>query len=249
VDLAAHDIALIRAANPSPLTLEGTNTWIVGREPAYVVDPGPLLDDHLEAIIAETDRRGGIAGIALTHDHGDHAEAVGALRARTFNPAVGAASADADVRLGDGSVFGPFTAVAAPGHADDHLVLVAGRAAFTGDAVLGTGSVFVTSRLGEYLDALRRLRAMPLEVLCPGHGPPVWEPARKLDEYVGHRLDRERALQEALAAGLRGEDELLAAAWPDAPSALRPVAMLTMRAHLQKLADEGRLPVGAPDGR
>jgi glyoxylase-like metal-dependent hydrolase (beta-lactamase superfamily II) len=249
MDLAALDIALIRAQNPSPLTLEGTNTWIVGRDPAYVVDPGPLLHDHVEAIIAETDRRGGIGGIALTHDHGDHAEATGALRSRTFNPAVGAASESADIRLGDGSLFGPFTAVAAPGHADDHLVLVAGRAAFTGDAVLGAGSVFVTSRLREYLDALRRLRAMPLEVICPGHGPVVWDPARKLDEYVGHRLDRERALQEALAAGLRGEDELLDAAWPDAPSALRPVAMLTMRAHLQKLADEGRLPDGAPDGR
>jgi glyoxylase-like metal-dependent hydrolase (beta-lactamase superfamily II) len=249
VDLAAHDIALIRAANPSLLTLEGTNTWIVGTEPAYVVDPGPLLEEHLAAIIAETDRRGGIGGIALTHGHRDHAEAVAALRARTFNPAVGAAGAEADVRLGDGDVFGPFTAVAAPGHADDHLVLVAGRAAFTGDAVLGTGSVFVTSRLGEYLDALRRLRAMPLDVLCPGHGPPVWDPARKLDEYVGHRLDRERRLMEALDVGLRGEDELLAAAWSDAPSALRPVSLLTMRAHLQKLADEGRLPAGAPDGR
>ena len=116
-----------------------------------------------------------------------------------------------------------------------------------GDAVLGTGSVFVApgpGSLAGYLAALRRLRALPLELLCPGHGPPVDDPAAKLDEYLAHRLDRERRLLDALARGLRSEDELLDNVWDDAPTALRFAAGVTLRAHLEKLSEEGRLPAG-----
>jgi glyoxylase-like metal-dependent hydrolase (beta-lactamase superfamily II) len=108
--------------------------------------------------------------------------------------------------------------------------------------VLGQGSVFVTGRLREYLAALERLRGLGLAVLCPGHGPPVWDPDAKLGEYLAHRAERERKLLAALDAGARTEDELLDAAWADAPAALRPAAALTLRAHAGKLADEGRLP-------
>lgn len=244
-DLAAFDVVRLLAPNPSPLSLSGTNTWVCGRDPAYVIDPGPLVDSHLDAIVAETDARGGIAGIALTHDHLDHSEAVEALRARTFQPAVGAAGAAADVVLGDGDRFGPLTAVVTAGHAPDHLAFVLGPVCFTGDTVLGEGSVFVGGAPGAmsaYLDGLRRLRALPLEVLCPGHGPPVWDPAGRLDEYVAHRLDRERRLVEALDHGLRTEGDLLDAVWDDAPAVLRPAAAVTLAAHLDKLRDEGRLP-------
>jgi len=146
------------------------------------------------------------------------------------------------VALADGEAFGPLRAIAVPGHADDHLVFVAGGACFTGDAVLGHGSVFVTGRLGAYLDALERLRAMDLEVICPGHGPPVWDPAGKLGEYLDHRREREEKLLAALGAGLRDRDQLLDAAWADAPPALRPAAAQTLDAHLEKLREEGRLP-------
>ena len=244
-DLARLDIARIRADNPGPYTLSGTNTWIVGRDPAYVVDPGPLLPAHLDAIVAETDRRGGIAGIALTHDHFDHAEAVPALRERTFAPAVAAAREFADVVLGDGGRFGPLTAVATPGHSPDHLAFAFESACFTGDAVLGEGSVFVGDAPGAmvgYFAGLARLRALRSSVLCPGHGPPIWDPAAKLDEYRAHRLDRERRVLEALARGARSESELLDAAWDEIPSPLRPAAAMTLRAHLDKLRAEGRLP-------
>jgi glyoxylase-like metal-dependent hydrolase (beta-lactamase superfamily II) len=164
------------------------------------------------------------------------------LRERLGNPPIAAARHPADVRLTDGSSFGPLRAVAVPGHADDHLAFVAGRACFTGDAVLGEGSVFVTGRLGAYLEALERLRALELEVICPGHGPPVWDPDAKLGEYLSHRRDRERKLLAALDAGLRSRDELLDAAWADAPGALRPAAAATLSAHLEKLREEGRLP-------
>jgi len=241
-ELAEHGIARLRADNPSPYTLDGTNTWVIGRDPAWVVDPGPALDAHLDAVAAEVGARGGAGGIALTHDHEDHAEGVAALRERLGGPPVAAARFPGDVEIADGDEFGPLRAVSIPGHADDHLAFVAGAAAFTGDAVLGHGSVFVTNRLGEYLAALERLRGLGLALLCPGHGPPVWDPEAKLGEYLAHRAERERMLLAALEAGARTQDELLDAAWPDAPAALRGAAALTLRAHAAKLADEGRLP-------
>ncbi len=90
-DLADHDIARLRADNPSPYTFDGTNTWVIGRDPAWVVDPGPALDAHLDAVAAEVASRGGAGGIALTHDHDDHAEGVAALRVRLGGPPVAAA--------------------------------------------------------------------------------------------------------------------------------------------------------------
>jgi glyoxylase-like metal-dependent hydrolase (beta-lactamase superfamily II) len=242
-DLAGHGIARLRADNPSPYTLDGTNTWVVGRDPAWVVDPGPALGEHLDAVAEEVARRGGAGGIALTHDHSDHSEGVDGLRERVGEVPV-AAARGADVTLAGGDAFGPLRAVAIPGHADDHLAFVAGAACFTGDAVLGQGSVFVTSRLREYLAALERLRELELAVLCPGHGPPVWDPDAKLSEYISHRAEREAKLLAALDAGLRTRDELLDAAWADAPPALRGAAGMTLDAHLGKLREEGRLPAG-----
>ena len=236
-DLGDHDVALVRADTPSPLTLTGTNTWVVGRGGAWVVDPGPALDAHLDAVAAEVDARGGGAGIAVTHDHADHVEGLDALRERLGDVPVVSARAGA----ADGDVAGPLRVLALPGHSDDHLAFVAGRAAFVGDAVLGEGSVFVSADLAAYLDALRRLRDLDLAVLCPGHGPPIWDVQAKLDAYLDHRLDRERRLLAALERGLRSEDELLDAAWEDAPPELRPFAAISLRAHLEKLRAEGRV--------
>jgi glyoxylase-like metal-dependent hydrolase (beta-lactamase superfamily II) len=234
VDLAAHGIELVRADNPGPLTLSGTNTWIVGR---WVVDPGPALDAHLDAVAAAVGARGGTEGIALTHDHADHVEGVDGLLARVGGdvPVVSARGGAVD-----GDVAGPLRVLALPGHSDDHLAFVAGRAAFTGDAVLGEGSVFVASQLAAYLQGLRALRALDLDVLCPGHGPPVWDVTAKLDGYLEHRAERERLLVSALERGLRTEDELLDAAWGDAPAELRQFALLSLHAHLEKLRLEGR---------
>jgi glyoxylase-like metal-dependent hydrolase (beta-lactamase superfamily II) len=232
-------ITRVLAPNPSPLTLGGTNTWVVGRDPAWVVDPGPAIESHLEAVAGEVAARGGAGGIALTHDHADHSEAVPALRERLGGVPLGSFDS-----VRDGATFGPFTVLAVPGHADDHLVFVAGRAAFTGDAVLGEGSVFVSGRLREYLDGLKRLRALDLERIYPGHGGEVTDPAAKLDEYLAHRAERERKLLAALEAGVTDEDALLDAAWDDAPAAVRPFAAITLRAHLEKLREEGRLTTG-----
>src|SRR5947209_8376265 len=100
LELPGHDLVGIRAPNPGPFTLSGTNSWIVGREPAWLVDPGPALEGHVAALSAELERRGGLGGIALTHDHADHTEAVSAVRRRYPSAPVAAARGKVDMRLG-----------------------------------------------------------------------------------------------------------------------------------------------------
>lgn len=235
----------MRADNPGPLTLSGTNTWLVGRDPCWIVDPGPALPAHVDAVLAEAARRGGVGGIALTHDHGDHADAAPEVRDGAGGAPVAAGRwSGADVTLRDGDTFGPLIVVATGGHAPDHLAFVAGEVCFTGDAVLAASSVFVApdpGALRTYLDALRALRALGLTLLCPGHGSYITDPAATLDGYVDHRLDRERRLVAALDDGLRGIDELLDRVWDDAPASLRIAAAATLAAHLDKLEEEGRL--------
>ncbi len=226
-DVPEFDVVRVRADNPSPLTLDGTNTWVLGRDPAWVVDPGPALPSHCDTIVDVVAARGGAGGIVLTHSHGDHSGGAAALAAALRAP------------LG---VPGPLETVPLPGHSDDHVVFIWRDVCCTGDAVLGEGSVFVAGDMAGYLDGLRALRERDLRLICPGHGPPVHDPAAKLDEYLAHRLDREARLVAALADGVRGDEALLDRVWDDAPPYLRPAAALTLHAHLRKLTAEARLP-------
>ncbi|MEA2346374.1 MAG: hypothetical protein QOG62_161 [Thermoleophilaceae bacterium] len=231
-------VVQVKADNPGVFSLDGTNTYVVGG--SWVVDPGPLLEDHLKAVLEVID--GKLDGIVLTHSHSDHSEAAPELSERCGGAAIHTPS--------DGEQVGPFTAMATPGHSADHACLLMGGVCFTGDTVLGTGSVFVqpgNGALAAYLASLRRLRALELDWLCPGHGPIVSDAPGKLDEYIAHRLDREARLLTAIDSGLRTTDDLLDAVWVDAPPALRMGAAITLAAHLEKLRDEGRLPAGVED--
>ena len=227
-----NGVIRVRAGNPSPLTLDGTNTYVAG---GWVIDPGPDDPAHLDAVAAH----GPFEGIVLTHSHYDHAEGAPALAARAGVEVV---------QPRGGERVGPFDAIATPGHSPDHVALLFGRVLFAGDTVLGTGSVFVGGDEGSmaaYLDSLRRLRELDLEAILPGHGPAVWEPRTKLEEYIEHRLERERLVVEALSSGATTRDELLDRAWSDvdfeAAPYLRFAAGLTLDAHLDKLSAEGRL--------
>ena len=251
IQLDPHDAVGIRAANPGPLTLEGTNTWIVGRGEVWVIDPGPELDEHIEAVADEVSARGRFAGIALTHSHGDHSDALSGLTSR-LGPAP-VVAADESLQAGGarhpavaGARHGELEVVELPGHSRDHVVFVIGSTvAFTGDALFANSSVFITPTPGAmagYLGGLQRLVELDLDVIAPGHGAVIHNPTERLNEQIEHRLDRERRLVEAIEHGRTTVDELLDSVWSDVPEPLRPAAAVTLAAHLGKLADEGRLP-------
>ena len=204
---APEGVVRVRADNPSAMTLDGTNTYVLG---GWVVDPGPDDPAHVDAVFEAA--AGAIEGIVLTHGHADHSGAAPALAERAGGLEVQHPSGDERA--------GPFEAIATPGHSADSVCLIAGRTCFTGDTVLGQGSVFISpgeGSLAAYLQSLERLRERDLDVLCPGHGPYVWDPRAKLTEYIEHRLERERKLVAALDSGARSEDELL-----DAPGTTSP---------------------------
>ena len=220
------------------MTLEGTSTYIYGEGPCRVIDPGPDEPSHLEAVRAAAEERGGAAEVILTHSHGDHAAGAGRLGVPIVVPS-------------EGEERGGLRALATPGHAEDHVsLLTADGVCFSGDLVLGEGSTIVPpdgGSLASYLESLRRLQREPIDLICPGHGPWITDPAAKLDEYVEHRLMRERRLLAALDRGERSRAALLAEAWSDVPEELRAAAAFAMEAHLQKLEAEGRLPAGLTD--
>jgi glyoxylase-like metal-dependent hydrolase (beta-lactamase superfamily II) len=221
------------APNPGPMTLEGTNTYLYGSDPCTVIDPGPDVESHAAAIRTAAEERGGIGLVLLTHSHADHAAGAERLDAEAILPA-------------DGEEHAGLRAIATPGHAADHVCFLTGDGVcFSGDLVLGLGSTFVPPEggsLAAYMDSLRRLQAEPIELICPGHGPWITEPATKLAEYVEHREMRERRLLAALERGQRSREALLAEVWNDVPDEVRPVAAIVMDAHLDKLEAEGRLP-------
>lgn len=227
------EIGRIIAPNPGPMTLEGTNTYLYGSEPCAVIDPGPDIEAHLDAIRATAEKRGGIGLVLLTHNHGDHADGAGRLGAEVVQP-------------GDGEEHHGLRAVATPGHAPDHVCLITvDGVCFSGDLVLGTGSTFVPpdgGSLAAYMDSLRRMQAETIELIAPGHGPWITDPTAKLAEYVEHREMRERRLLAALERGERSRAALLDEAWSDVPPELREAAAMVMDAHLDKLEAEGRLP-------
>ncbi len=226
------------------MTGEGTNTYLYGADPCVVIDPGPDGEEHLEKVRAAAEERGGVGMVLLTHTHGDHAD--GAERLAEMAAAGSASRWPPVVLPADGEEHGGLRAVATPGHAVDHVCfLTADGVCFSGDLVLGEGSTFVPpdgGSLTAYMDSLRRIQAESLELICPGHGPWITDPAAKLAEYVEHREMRERRLLAALDRGERSREALLAEAWSDVPDQIRPAAALVMEAHLQKLAAEGRLP-------
>ena len=221
------------APNPGPMTLEGTNTYLYGADPCVAIDPGSEDEGHLEAIRVAAGERGGIGLVLLTHSHGDHTAGADRLGAEVLLP-------------GGGEEHGGLRVLATPGHAADHVCFLSdGGVCFSGDLVLGLGSTIVPpgdGALAAFMDSLRRLQAEQIELIAPGHGPWVTDPAAKLAEYVEHREMRERRLLAALERGERSRAALLAEAWDDVPIELLPMAAMAMEAHLEKLEAEGRLP-------
>ena len=243
------------APNPSPMTLDGTNTWVIaepGSAATVVIDPGPDDEGHLSRVLAAAiaeDRR--VASILLTHGHPDHAEGAARLAELSGAPIQ---AADPARRLGtdgfaDGDVITAagceLRVVATPGHSRDSvsLLLPADGALFTGDTVLGRGTTVIArdGNLGDYLRSLEQLRELAedaeLRLLLPGHGPTLTGPIGVLDYYLAHRAERLDQVRSALAAGARTPAEIVAMIYTDVDRSVWPAAEWSVRAQLDYLAE------------
>ncbi|MBB6346551.1 MAG: fold metallo-hydrolase [Nonomuraea muscovyensis] len=238
----------VLAPNPSPMTLDGTNTWIIGTRDAVVVDPGPDDERHLRRL---TDHLGGrrVTHILLTHGHHDHSGA-----ARRFAELVGAPVRALDPRhrlgeegLGDGDVVTvdgiEIHVHATPGHSFDSLCfwLPADRAMLTGDTVLGRGTTVIApdGHLADYLRSLDRLRSLAESLdavaLLPGHGPVLADPIGALDGYLTHRRQRLDQIRAALRQGARTPREIVEIVYAEVDEKLWPAAEMSVRAQLDYL--------------
>jgi glyoxylase-like metal-dependent hydrolase (beta-lactamase superfamily II) len=253
-------VTRVLAPNPSGMTLDGTNTYVVGAPgsgQAVVVDPGPDDPRHLaavEAALAARDAR--CVAVLVTHHHVDHAE--GALPwGAHFDAQV--AAADADVAGPRGRVLAPgeqlglagttIGVVATPGHTRDHLAFrLESGAVLVGDHVLGRGTSVVTHPEGDvvaYLESLRRVHDLGPSALYCGHGPELTEdPGAVLEFYLAHRAYREHQLLTALDAGPQTVDDLVAVVYAEVPRGLWPAAAQSTQATLAKLSAEGRVEPG-----
>ncbi len=231
--------------NPSPMTLEGTNTWVLrapGEERCVVVDPGEDDPEHLGAVAAQ----GPVALVLLTHRHADHAGG-----ARRFAELTGAPVRALDPSLvlgsealGDGEVVAAagveLRVVATPGHTSDSVSFLldgpgAPTAVLTGDTVLGRGTTVVAHPdgvLAAYLASLERLQELEGLTVLPGHGPELPDAAAAATAYLEHRQARLEQVRAAVAAGARTPRAVVEAVYADVDRALWPAAELSVRAQL-----------------
>lgn len=238
------------APNPGPMTLDGTRTFIVGRERPAVIDPGPLHPAHRDAILAALGGRTPVA-ILLTHAHADHSELAGPLARDTGAPVV-------DVREGHAvrTDAGDLHVLATPGHAPDHVAFhwPARGAVFVGDTLMGQGDTTLVAPpegdLAAYLRSLERIAALSPSVLYPAHGPPLTDAAGTIARYRRHREERIAQVVRALRlAGPSLPREILDEVYgPTLLPALRGAAEGSLHAILGYLGAAG-LARPLPDGR
>ncbi|HSK54606.1 MAG TPA: MBL fold metallo-hydrolase [Jiangellales bacterium] len=238
---------LVRADNPSPMTLEGTNTYLLRvRDGTVVVDPGPLLDEHLERVAAEA---GSVVLTLLTHGHPDHAEGSGRFREITGAPVAArdpALCIDTAPLDRDGARVGvedlDLRVLHTPGHTADSVSFLVAEpgepGVLTGDTVLGRGTTVVAhpdGALAPYLDSLGRLRDLGPTRLLPGHGPVRDDAAAVAQDYLNHRVQRLEEVRAALAGGARTAREVVEVVYAKVDQALWDAAELSVRAQLEYL--------------
>ena len=245
----------VLAPNPGPMTLDGTNTWVLlepGSTEAVVIDPGPLDEGHLERVLRVVEARGArVAETVLTHGHHDHAEAAPRFAELTGSRVRAVGRGPDDLHDGDVVTAGglELRVVTTPGHSSDSIsfALPADHALLTGDTVLGRGTTVVAHPDGElaaYLDSLERIRALTgdgsVVRILPGHGPVVPDAAAMVAFYRVHRAERLEQVRQALADGAASEADpvegVLRRVYADVPSAVWPAARLSIRAQLDYLS-------------
>ena len=247
-------IRRITAGNASVFTGPGTNTYLIGNEEVTVLDPGPAMDSHIDAI---TSAKGKIKQIVVTHTHPDHSPGVRLLQERMDVPAYGMLtetskgqdrSFNPDKILKDGDTFEEteFTlkVVHTPGHASNHLcyILEEEEFIFTGDHIMNGSTVVIgppDGNMKQYLDSLEKLKQFKLSKIAPGHGEVLDSPHEVAEWIINHRLQREGKVAEALKEATKGNPEsLVARVYDDVDSSLFPIAKASLLAHLIKLEED-----------
>jgi glyoxylase-like metal-dependent hydrolase (beta-lactamase superfamily II) len=264
------DVVRVLVPNASMMTGSGTNSYLVGSKALVVIDPGPDDAEHVGKL-AELSA-GRLAYILVTHHHPDHAPGAARLAAMTGAPILSFGTVPSspfvtvvpDRALADGDVVAvtglSLTALHTPGHTSDHLSFVAnfdeGRGAprvlFSGDTVIGGSTVVVAPPDGDmvaYMSSLERLLHLSpsADVIAPGHGELIEDPAGAINDYLARRRARELSVLDALAGGPANAADLVASIYPDLARGLDGVATRTVWAHLRKLGSEGRAHSLAPD--
>lgn len=243
-------VHLVLAPNPGVMTGPGTNTYIFGFGPTFVIDPAVDDEEYLDTVVSLA---GDVAAILITHRHSDHVGGAAALAERTGAPvrAFGGQPAGAAdvVPILDGEVLsagaGRLVALHTPGHSSDHLCFHAESAAslFAGDNVLGEGTAVIAPPDGNmkaYLESLDRMRVLGVDRIYPGHFKPLDGGTAVIDGYIAHRLDREAKIAAALSSEPSSIESIVRSAYADTAPGLHAIAAYSARAHLDKLEAEGR---------
>ncbi len=268
VETLEPGVARLLARNPSPFTYFGTQTYLVGEDELVVIDPGPDLPEHVDAIVDALNGRP-LAAIACTHTHRDHSPASRALKQATGAPIIGCAPlvlesigprADAsfdkayapDKILADSEAIEfdhgeRLVAVATPGHTSNHLCFAFGDALFTGDHVMGWSTTVVVppdGDMGAYMQSLDLLRRRGDRIFYPAHGPAVTKPAQLVRGMTGHRMQRERQILRLVGGQPRDIPDIVANAYPGLDQRLVPAAGGSVLAHLLDLQKRGLVEAG-----
>ncbi|HEY5578414.1 MAG TPA: MBL fold metallo-hydrolase [Acidimicrobiia bacterium] len=240
-------IVRILAPNPGPFTGPGTNTYaVISQDECLIVDPGPVIATHERAILSRVDGLEPRA-VLVTHSHPDHAPLANPLASALGVEAIGHAAGpdfepDRLARDGDRLRVGTteVRVIHTPGHAPDHLCFVAGGVLFSGDHIMG-GSTVVVEDMSAYLASLQRLRSEALTRILPGHGEEISDPQATIDEYVAHRLLRERQVLEAVREGAESVSAIVERVYADVDPVMHGLASYSVLAHLRKLDAEGKV--------
>lgn len=236
------NIRSITAPNPGAFTLDGTRTYLL--DETAVIDPGPDIPSHVLAVMEAMPR---LKTIFITHRHRDHAPAAVPLKRATGARIVAPRNVldQTDVIVSGGETLDGLRVIATPGHTNEHVCyLTADGDLFTGDTILGAGTTAIfppDGHMGDYIRSLQALRALQPRRIYPAHGPTRDDAVALIDSYIAHRLDRERQVLEAYAAGARTIAEMRRRIYPDLDPRLEPAADAQLTAHIIKLNEEGKI--------
>lgn len=267
-------IRRVIAKNPGSFTFTGTGTYIVGRGRVAVIDPGPNLPEHVDAILAALKPGEDVSHIVITHTHIDHSPAARPLQQRTGAPTYGFGphggnrpapgshveeggdydfTPDVTVRHGDLVQGDGWTleAVHTPGHTSNHLcfALEEEKALFSGDHVMGWSTSVISPPDGDmkaYMESLRLLLGRDDAIYWPTHGPAIEDPKPYVSAFIAHREEREREILNCLARGQTRIPDMVEVMYAKVDRALHPAAARSVLAHLTHMVETGRVRADGP---